>query len=73
VGDDGSNEPVINTEEDDLETKKCVIDDKKLPVELCTDVVADAEDAITTSITTEGENGDNTGELFFTSILYYRV
>jgi len=69
VGVDSSNEPAINTEEIDLEAKKCVIKDEELPVEQCADNIADAKDAMITSVTTEAENGDNTGKLFYQYIV----
>ncbi|XP_001947037.1 ATP-binding cassette sub-family F member 1 [Acyrthosiphon pisum] len=42
--------------------KKCVIDEG-LPVEQCANVVADTNDAMTTSITAEGKNNNNTDKL----------
>ncbi|KAL4136270.1 hypothetical protein QTP88_007819 [Uroleucon formosanum] len=63
VGVDSSNEPAINAKEIDLEAKKCFINDEELPVEQCADIVADTEDAMITSVTTEAENGDNTDKL----------
>jgi len=68
VDDDGSNERVINTEEVDLEAK-CVIDDEEMPVEQDADVIAKAENAVVTSISTDGQNNgksNNMGELFLT-------
>ncbi|KAL5237968.1 hypothetical protein ACI65C_005378 [Semiaphis heraclei] len=58
VNDNGSNEPAINTEEVDLEAK-CGINDKEIPVERNADVVAEAEDAVATSISADGEKNDN--------------
>lgn len=63
VNDNGSNEPAINTEEVDLEAK-CGINDKEIPVERNADVVAEAEDAVATSISADGEKNDNIGKLF---------
>jgi len=53
-----------NEKEIDLEAKKCIIDEE-LQIEPCADVIADE---ITTSITTEGKNSDNTGKLFFLAV-----
>lgn len=73
VGVDSSNEPAINPEEIDLEAKKCVISDEELPVEQCVNIVADTEDAMITSVTTEAENGDNTGKLFYQYIVLPQI
>ncbi|XP_022174020.1 ATP-binding cassette sub-family F member 1 isoform X2 [Myzus persicae] len=60
--DDGSNEPAVDAKEVDLEAK-CVIDDEEKPIEQGSDVVADAEDAVATSINADGKNDDNTDQL----------
>jgi len=68
LDDNGSNAPIA-TEEVDLEAK-CGIDDKEIPVERYADVVvAEAEDAVVTSISAYGEKDDNMGKLFLALII----
>jgi len=62
VGDDVMSTEPCHDKGIELEAKKCVMDEE-LPVDQSADVV---DDTITTSVTTEGKNSNDTGKLFFT-------
>jgi len=57
---DESKESAVNAEEVDLKAKHN-INDGEMPVEQLSDIVADAEDPVTMSISADSENDDNTG------------
>jgi len=59
---DKNKKSAINVEE------KCDIDEE-IPVEQPVEI-ANAKNAMTTLISADGKNHDNTGELFFTSVSY---